>query len=194
MKRKTFSTGKKHRGCFSLSIYMPLKRQMEGKMRISNESEVKLRDIHNKSLQAADIPDKANEKRPSPDKQKDILEISNKAKDMFYEQMEQIKESSKAQEKANVDLAKLMAIARRIARGDKVPASDEKKLLEHNPKLYQMAKMSAMLNANKNKKKHDALFKDEDQDNMNEKIGELESVEFESGTTAIASENVEEYN
>ena len=29
MKRKTFSTGKKHIVCFSLSIYMPLKRQME---------------------------------------------------------------------------------------------------------------------------------------------------------------------
>lgn len=35
---------------------------------------------------------------------------------------------------------KIMLVARRIMHGDKVPAKDEKKLMEFDPKLYMMAK------------------------------------------------------
>lgn len=60
------------------------------------------------------------------------------------------------------DYGKVLKIARRIAKGDKVPAYDEKKLMEYSMDLYQMAKASAMLHANEKHKKHKSLYKDED--------------------------------
>lgn len=44
----------------------------------------------------------------------------------YWEQLEASKEAKSAFE----DMAKIMEIARRISRGDKVPAKDEKKLME----------------------------------------------------------------
>ena len=38
------------------------------------------------------------------------------------------------------DMAKVMEVARRLMKGDIVPSTDEKKLMEYNDKLYQMAK------------------------------------------------------
>lgn len=68
-----------------------------------------------------------------------------------------------------------MEIARRIARGDKVPLKDEKKLMEYSSELYQMAKMSAMINEGKKHKKHKSLFEDEEDNDMREKMRALES-------------------
>lgn len=60
------------------------------------------------------------------------------------------------------DTPKVMKIARRIARGDKVPGYDERKLMEYSRELYQMAKASAMLKRTRKPKKYKSLYKDED--------------------------------
>ena len=53
--------------------------------------------------------------------------------------------------------AAAIEIARRIAKGGKVPASDEQKLLEMDPDMYQMAKQQALM-ARHHKKYKDSLF------------------------------------
>lgn len=58
------------------------------------------------------------------------------------------------------EVSKILEVARRIMRGAIVPASDEKKLLEFSPEMYQTAKsIGAMVRRNK-KEKYDSLWKE----------------------------------
>ena len=72
------------------------------------------------------------------------------------------KAQSEAMEDISADMAKAMETARRIARGDVVPAIDERKLLEYDKELYQMAKASAMLHAKEKHKKDKSLYEDDE--------------------------------
>ena len=73
------------------------------------------------------------------------------------------RQQSDVMEDAAVDVAKVMEVARRIARGAKVPAKDEKKLMDYSMELYMAAKNMAMMNA-ANKEKYDSLWDDEDEE------------------------------
>ncbi|MFA5576091.1 MAG: hypothetical protein WC983_02295 [Tissierellaceae bacterium] len=105
---------------------------------------------------------------------KDILTISEESKimaEMFRdfknplsEMIKQLEESKN--DKKGDDTWKYYEIARRIARGDKVPPSDEKKLMEFNPGLYQIAKLAATTAKNKVKDKHRPLFEDEEDNHI----------------------------
>lgn len=75
------------------------------------------------------------------------------------------RQQAEAYEDYYTSQGKLMEIARRIAKGDIVPFSDEQKLMEFSNDLYQMAKQAALLNREKELKKHDALFDEEDEQN-----------------------------
>ncbi|MDE6054344.1 MAG: hypothetical protein K2G55_11395 [Lachnospiraceae bacterium] len=66
------------------------------------------------------------------------------------------------------DMAKLMEVARRIGKGAKVPASDEKKLMDYSMEVYLAAKNLAMLNEKKKREKYKSLWEDEDE-NQKEK-------------------------
>ena len=61
------------------------------------------------------------------------------------------------------DMAKLMEVARRIGKGAKVPASDEKKLMDYSMEVYLAAKNLAMLNQKKKREKYKSLWEDEDE-------------------------------
>lgn len=61
------------------------------------------------------------------------------------------------------DLGKIMEIARRIANGDKVPMSDEKKLMEFNMEMYMAAKNMSSINQSKKHKEYDSLWKEEEE-------------------------------
>ncbi len=64
-----------------------------------------------------------------------------------------------------VDMAKIMEVARRISNGGKVPASDERKLMEYSMELYMSAKNMAMLSEmRKKREKYDSLWDDEDEE------------------------------
>lgn len=67
-----------------------------------------------------------------------------------------------AMEEYAEDLGKIMEVARRIMKGDIVPASDEKKLMEHSMELYQAAKNIGAMVKQKEREKHDSLWKDEE--------------------------------
>lgn len=111
----------------------------------------------------------------------DAVNISEEAKRLFLEQLENSKKENPYE-----DLIKLIEIANRIAKGDTVPPSDEKKLLEAEPDMYLSAKTAATLNANKKHKKHKALFEDEDKNSMKEQIHALKIEAEMSVDTEVA--------
>lgn len=78
------------------------------------------------------------------------------------------KQQGDAMEEAAVDLAKIMEVARRISKGAKVPASDEKKLMEYSMELYMSAKNLSVLNTEKKKKEYDSLWDDEEDEQKEE--------------------------
>lgn len=61
------------------------------------------------------------------------------------------------------DMAKIMEVARRIAKGDKVPGTDEKKLMDYSMELYLSAKDMAMMNKERKRKEHDSLWEEEEE-------------------------------
>lgn len=61
------------------------------------------------------------------------------------------------------DMAKIMEVARRLMKGDIVPSTDERKLMEYNDKLYQMAKNMGELAKAEKRKKHKSLWEDEEE-------------------------------
>lgn len=73
------------------------------------------------------------------------------------------KQQGDAMEEAAEDMAKCLEIARRISRGDKVPAQDEKKLMDFNMEIYQIAKNMAVMNMNKKHKEWESLWEDEEE-------------------------------
>ena len=73
------------------------------------------------------------------------------------------KQQSEAGQDMAEDMAKALTTARRIANGDIVPMTDEKKLLEYDEELYRMAKMSAMLHQMEEHRKHKSLYEDEEE-------------------------------
>lgn len=73
------------------------------------------------------------------------------------------KQQGDAMEEATEDMAKCLEIARRISRGDKVPAQDEKKLMDFNMEIYQIAKNMAVMNMNKKHKEWESLWEDEEE-------------------------------
>ena len=60
------------------------------------------------------------------------------------------------------DMAKCLEIARRIAKGAKVPSTDEQKLMEFNRDIYMAAKNMAMMNQMKEKEEYDSLWGEEE--------------------------------
>lgn len=109
-----------------------------------------------------------------------ILELSYNAVsekyDEYHKYMEQInmlhtgianaevaKQQGEAMEEYATDMVKIMEVARRIARGAKVPASDQKKLMEYSMELYMSAKNMAMMAKQKDKEEYDSLWDDEEE-------------------------------
>ena len=73
------------------------------------------------------------------------------------------KQQAEASAEANKQLMKYLEIFRRIANGDKVPASDEQKLMEYNIKMYMVAKSMSVLHMNQDGKEYDSLWGDEEE-------------------------------
>ena len=78
--------------------------------------------------------------------------------------MEAAKQQGDAMEEEMKNLGKIMIVFRRLAKGDIVPLTDEKKLMEYDDKMYQMAKnMQAMAQQlDKEHEKNKSLWEDEE--------------------------------
>ncbi len=80
--------------------------------------------------------------------------------------MESSKQQGEAMKEIADDMGKIMTVFRRLAHGDTVPQTDEKKLMEYDDKMYQMAKNMQMLaqQMEKERKKHKSLWEDEEKE------------------------------
>lgn len=73
------------------------------------------------------------------------------------------KQQGKAIAKAADDMLKCLEIARRISEGAKVPAEDEKMLMDYSHELYMAAKNMAMMNMQNERKEYDSVQEDEEE-------------------------------
>lgn len=71
------------------------------------------------------------------------------------------------------DMAKIMEVARRIAQGGRVPAADEKKLMEFSMEMYMAAKNMAALHELKERKDYDSLWEEEENPTQNPDPNEI---------------------
>lgn len=76
-----------------------------------------------------------------------------------------------------------LEIMRRISSGDIVPASDERKLMEYDAELYQMAKMTGMMRRKNERKEYDTLLEEESNEGV-----ENEPVMSEPDTYGVSVE------
>lgn len=100
------------------------------------------------------------------------LQISEEAKQKYMEQaqlqymyqqnLENMRQQEDAAEEHADDMGKAMTIFRRIANGDIVPWSDEKRLMEYSSELYQAAKNIGAMSKNKEPKKYKSVDEDEE--------------------------------
>lgn len=146
-----------------------------------------------------EISQEAMDKLEKEAEQKEKKEASAAEIEALKQELERMKENSEATEEGFKDLSKIMEIARRISRGDKVPQTDERKLMEYSNDLYQACKAAAMLNRNRKRKEYDSLFEDEEDstDKMvraldRENAPDVENVEVaEPAETATAETSTE---
>ncbi len=75
------------------------------------------------------------------------------------------KENVEAEKEGFEDLRKIMEVVRRMTKGDNVPQSDEKKVMEYDKDMYQMAKSAQMIARmrRKDREDHDSLWEDEEE-------------------------------
>ncbi len=75
------------------------------------------------------------------------------------------------------EMAKCLEIARRISRGDRVPAQDEKKLMDFNMDIYKMAKEMAAMNMEGKHKEWDSLWGEEEEKEYEDPFEESQNAE-----------------
>lgn len=106
--------------------------------------------------------------------------------DRLLEQWRSISDCASAEQQSDAmaeqakEMGKILIVARRIMNGDKVPAKDEKKLMEFDPKLYALAKSAGEMAKQNKRKEHKSLWKDE------EKQEYPNSMEIADNTEAFA--------
>lgn len=95
------------------------------------------------------------------EKTQSFMEELSQRESILYN-TEVAKQQGEAMGKAMEDMIKCLEIARRISKGAKVPAEDERKLMELSMELYLAAKNMAMMNSQKEKREYDSLVEDEE--------------------------------
>ena len=149
------------------------------------ENNVKLIKAEDKEKFDADTKEKANKS------EKDAAAIAKEMKKKALEEEEKRKaeeamEQVEAQKMETKHLGAILTIFRRISRGDKVPAKDEKALMEYDMKLYMEAKNIAQLVKRKKIKKYKkSLIKE-----LEDKVKEREKEKAEKAENVVWQEGV----
>ena len=81
-----------------------------------------------------------------------------------YMDMMAAKNEGEAMKEYAEDMAKIMQVARRIMKGGIVPLSDERKLMEFDNDLYQMAKSIGAMVQLRKRKEYDSLWDEEEKE------------------------------
>lgn len=87
------------------------------------------------------------------------------------------------------EMGKIMEVARRIMHGDIVPASDEKKLMEFDSDLYQLAKNVGEMakQMEKERYKHKSLWEEKEKEECVDPVESADSIELEGTAPEIVS-------
>ena len=85
-------------------------------------------------------------------------------------EMVSAKQNAEAEGDYYKEMGKILAVAMRMFHGDIVPGSDEKKLMEFDSDLYQLAKIAQMMAKLKERKKYDSLWDDEEKKELEDPI------------------------
>ena len=132
---------------------------------------IKQRDVAQKQYQATGedaFGEQAATLQLSIDATKKKFDDNQKVLDSLTEQYATVWNAEVAKQQSDpetgmaAEMTKLMTVARRIANGDIVPYSDEKKLMEYSADLYQAVKSAQMLHMMEEHKKYDSLWDDEE--------------------------------
>lgn len=102
-----------------------------------------------------------------------------------YTNLESTKQQTEAMAEEAQDLAKVIEVARRIAKGAKVPSTDEKKLMDYSMEMYMSAKSMAMMN--EDKKKYKSLWGDEEEKENPDPMEVANGMEAPAGEPEIVS-------
>ena len=117
---------------------------------------------------------RAKELQETIDQVKEQIEEHVKLRDQVIElevgiaNAEVAKQQGEAMQEYGEEVAKCLEIARRIANGDKVPASDEKKLMDFNMEVYMAAKNMAVMNADKKHKEYESLWEEKEEEKVDQ--------------------------
>lgn len=109
------------------------------------------------------------------------------------------KQQGEAMKEYGEEMAKCLEIARRISRGDRVPAQDEKKLMDFNMDIYKMAKEMAAMNMEGEHKEWESLWGEEEEKEYADPFEESQNAEtnvempegMEAETSAGTEGNIE---
>ncbi|MBQ9990655.1 MAG: hypothetical protein IJP31_06915 [Lachnospiraceae bacterium] len=126
------------------------------------------------------------------------LEAVNKKQEEYQKYMEQLglkwaatanmvsaKQQGEAAKEYVEDLGKIMEVARRIMKGDIVPPTDEKKLMEYSMELYQSAKNIGAMVREKEREEHDSLWEDEEKKEYEDPTEVADNAQAPSGSPEI---------
>ena len=102
-----------------------------------------------------------------------------------YTNLESTKQQTEAMAEEAQDLAKIMEVARRIAKGAKVPGKDEQKLMEYSMEMYISAKSMAMMN--EQKEKYKSLWGDEEEKENPDPMEVANNQEAPAGAPEVVS-------
>lgn len=136
----------------------------------------------------------------SIDETKEKFEQNQKVLDELMDQYAAVWNAEVARQQADAEtgyaatMSKIMAVARRMASGDQVPYSDEKKLLEYDPDLYKIVKNAQMIQRMQKKeyKKYDSLWDEEEDQEKYDPQGKADNAEVLTELPDISVEPVGE--
>ena len=103
-----------------------------------------------------------------------------------------VKNNAEAEKKGFEELRKVLEVVRRMTRGDTVPAYDEKKVMEYDRDMYQLAKSAQMVAQmrKKDREKHDSLWDEEKKENREDPMEAADGQEaFADGPEIISVED-----
>ncbi|MCM1297541.1 MAG: hypothetical protein NC311_18540 [Muribaculaceae bacterium] len=142
--------------------------------------------------------ERAKELQEKLDSIKEQIEEREKLRDQVIEtevgiiNAESAKQQGEAMQEYGEEMAKCLEIARRISHGDRVPATDEQKLMEFNMEIYMAAKNMAVMNMDKKHKDYDSLWDDEEDESGGENPDPMEMAGDTEIQVEIPELNLEE--
>lgn len=121
------------------------------------------------------------------EKQNQYYDYLNKLSDQYcaHWNAEVAKQQADAADDYAVEMGKILEVARRIMKGGIVPASDEKKLMEYDFELYQVAKNVGAMARREKREKYKTLWKDEEEKEYTDPQEAAENAEAVSGGPEI---------